>query len=501
MRNHVTTQLNSSTEKILEEIKQEKFQNKLQETSLLYIRFRVSIEPLRPIISEMNKKSNHLQIYLMDCFDCYYQKRNILLNEIVTEKIKSLISEGNLINLVRVGCSYLIQTYIQEIQLFENFFKNENLEIISLLENYSNFLYEGLRSLIIKVNDIEILCDIILILRNEILNEAIKPRQIFLDSFSRIVHKMQQDVQERLIFKSFSFIQDSILNFKPKHSQLNYPEILTEEELSVYPTLSMTLKMLNRLYLCLDRAVFEGIAQTSCSTCTVSLINASDKIRQTKGFIDSQLFLLKHLFLLREQMVSFDMNFMETNVSLDFSHIIPGFSKFLQGKSSMKISNLFFEIFSQSSPRILIESRDSKKNLDDQINSSCESFILNVTRLAFDPIILLLKKYSILSGETKDQEKPKENEILEEFNKAKISLDEIIQELKLKLILYIKDFNHLKNLIVPIKGSLMVTFEQFLTFIEENFDSKDSIKSQIFSIDELKEHIDELKFIDPNEIL
>ena len=471
MRNFILTTLNFETSKILNEIFEEKKKGieNLQETSLLYIKFRISIEKLKPILNEINKKSKknkNFKIFLTDCFECYYEKRNSLLFEIISEKLKFLIKEKDLSNLVRIGCSYLIQTYVQEIQLFENFFKNENLEIISLLEIYSNFLYEGLRSLILNVNDINILCDIVLILRNEILNEAIKPREKFLSSFSKTVHKMEQDVQERLIFKSFSFIQEKISNFKPKEEHLNYPMKLKQkfdssikketneeeeeeedEENILYPTLLKTIKLLNRLYECLDKGVFEGIAQTSCFECTNTLIKASDKIKQKQGYIDGQLFLLKNLFSFREQLSQFDISFTETNYTLDFSHIIPGFSKFLQGKSSVKISNLFFDIFSQSSPRILVQSKDSKKSLDDEINTSCETFILNITRLSFDPIILLLKKYSVQS----ENEKSSENEIIQEFEKIKISLHEVTTELNEKIHLYIKDNNNLKNLLTPIK--------------------------------------------------
>eukprot|EP01080_Neovahlkampfia_damariscottae_P007241 gene7241-11559_t len=515
MRNYILTNLNFETEKILNEIFEEKKKGvELQETSLLYIKFRISIEKLKPILNEINKKSKNknFQIFLMDCYECYYEKRNSLLYEIISEKLKFLIKEENLTNLVRIGCSYLIQTYVQEIQLFENFFKNENLEIISLLGIYSNFLYEGLRSLVLKVNDINILCDIILILRNEILIEAIKPREKFLFSFSKTVHRMQQDVQERLIFKSFSFIQEKITGFIPKEEHLNYPmklkeSIKTEEEEEMeeevenmlYPTLLKTIKLLNKLYLCLDKGVFEGIAQTSCMECISTLKKASDKIKQKQGYIDGQLFLLKNLFAFREQLTQFDVSFTETNYTLDFSHIIPGVSKFLQGKASVKISNLFFDIFSQSSPRILVQSNDSKKSLDDEINSACETFILNITRLSLDPIILLLKKSSI----DQENEKPSVNQMLDDFEKIKISLNDVLQELKEKIHLYIKNTSNLHNLITPIKGSLVVTYEQFLDLISKSFDetNQQKIREKVFIIDEFKEILEkELKFFNPNDI-
>lgn len=44
------------------------------------------------------------------------------------------------------------------------------------MEMFCNMLYEGLRSLVIHENDVDILCDVIKILRDEILIESVKPR-------------------------------------------------------------------------------------------------------------------------------------------------------------------------------------------------------------------------------------------------------------------------------------------------------------------------------------
>jgi hypothetical protein len=69
--------------------------------------------------------------------------------------------------------------------------------------------------------------------------------------------------------------------------------------------------------------------------------------------------------------------------------------KFLKGQASFRVKSVIFDIMSQGSPRVVHEKYDSKKDLDDQLKSVCESFIVNITRQAFDPLMIFLKKVNL----------------------------------------------------------------------------------------------------------
>lgn len=64
--------------------------------------------------------------------------------------------------------------------------------------------------------------------------------------------------------------------------------------------------------------VFEGIATEAVNACTSALVDASKRI-SSKSPIDGQLFLIKHLFSLKEQISPFDISFSFTEQILDFT--------------------------------------------------------------------------------------------------------------------------------------------------------------------------------------
>lgn len=75
---------------------------------------------------------------------------------------------------------------------------------------------------------------------------------------------------------------------------------------------------------------------------------------------------------------------------LDFSHLREGISRFLRGQASFKVQSVISDIMTQPKPRIV--SIDAKKDVENQLKTVCESFILNVTRSALDPLMSFLKK-------------------------------------------------------------------------------------------------------------
>lgn len=101
----------------------------LQETSLLYIQFRASIEPLKKLIHEIEQRSQRQEytVFLIDCFDCYCEQRKQLLYKVISKRVEELVKQNDLVNFVRVGSSYIIQTCIQEDKLFKHFFTSEKL--------------------------------------------------------------------------------------------------------------------------------------------------------------------------------------------------------------------------------------------------------------------------------------------------------------------------------------------------------------------------------------
>ncbi|KAF5357255.1 hypothetical protein D9756_006491 [Leucocoprinus leucothites] len=163
---------------------------------------------------------------------------------------------------------------------------------------------------------------------------------------SRLLQMVLQDAQTRLFFKAQAIIQSEVRYYVPKPEDLQWPELLIEahkskaggertqfnlnEKASVsqvalgglpsgsllrdretwYPTVRKMVWVLEQLRDFVQPAIFEDIAQEALQLCHQSLITASENIRTHKGaagVLDGELFLLRHLLVLKEVIVDFEL--------------------------------------------------------------------------------------------------------------------------------------------------------------------------------------------------
>jgi hypothetical protein len=95
-----------------------------------------------------------------------------------------------------------------------------------LLEEVSSSLYATLRPLYIRTHSIELLCQLVYLLRTEIISDHLEQRGKSVEAFTPIVLRMLQDIQERLTFLAQSFIRAMISSYEPEPQDLNYPQRL-----------------------------------------------------------------------------------------------------------------------------------------------------------------------------------------------------------------------------------------------------------------------------------
>ncbi|KAH9512324.1 Golgi transport complex subunit 3 [Bulinus truncatus] len=87
-----------------------------------------------------------------------------------------------------------------------------------------------------------------------------------------------------------------------------------------YPTVRRALVTLSKLYRCIDKTTFQGLSQEALQACINSLRNAKDGIiKRKQSTLDGELFLIKHLLILREQIAPFQADFSIRETHLDFS--------------------------------------------------------------------------------------------------------------------------------------------------------------------------------------
>jgi len=200
-------------------------------------------------------------------------------------------------------------------------------------------LLDVLRPLLIKVDSLDVLGDVVRVLRDEVLGELAAPRGPALASLQKAVLTLIADTQERIVYRAGRFISERIETFKRSKSVVEKALLLsmptssgsealihsvkingdldflgrmlsfalrvqqsaqlldlgdTDDNLvrrnfieslplpaiyeSWHPALEMTLVLLSSLYRCVERVSFEDLAQEAVAACTRVLISESIEI-------------------------------------------------------------------------------------------------------------------------------------------------------------------------------------------------------------------------------
>lgn len=93
--------------------------------------------------------------------------------------------------------------------------------------------------------------------------------------------------------------------------------------------------------------------------CIASLTKAADQIQKRKSETDSQLFLLKHLLILKEQIVAFDIEYVRPEVEFDFSSATSTFWEIRETGSLFNPNNLI-RLMQQGFPKVVENMLDAK---------------------------------------------------------------------------------------------------------------------------------------------
>lgn len=151
-----------------------------------------------------------------------------------------------------------------------------------------------------------------------------------------------------------------------------------------YPTVKRTLVCLSRLYFCLDRDTFQGLAQEALVICAKTVQSASELISANKTPIDGLLFQIKHLLIIREQIAPFQVDFTVKEMTLDFSTVQKAAIDLIHHRNNIFTfgsNNALLEFLLEGTPKVKEYLVDSRKEIDKQLKQSCEAFILHVTQL------------------------------------------------------------------------------------------------------------------------
>lgn len=534
IRSHVLSVLKSASSQVLAVIKGsgsgKTAVSEGVEASVIYVRFKAAANELKPVLMEIESRSSRKEYahVLAECHRLYCEQRLSLVRGIVHQRISEFAKKESLPSLTRSGCAYLMQVCHLEHQLFDHFFPSSSEDVSSLaplIDPLCTYLYDTLRPKLIHEANLDYLCELVDILKVEVLGEQLSKRSESLAGLRPTLQRVLADVHERLTFRARTHIRDEIANYLPFDEDLDYPgklersaetvsgTNLPEENQDIfkmwYPPLEKTLSCLSKLYRCLEPAVFTGLAQEAVEVCSTSIQKASKLITKRSSPMDGQLFLIKHLLILREQIAPFDIEFSVTHKELDFSHLLEHLRRILRGQASLFDWSRSTSLARTLSPRVLESQIDAKKELEKNLKSTCEEFIMSVTKLVVDPMLSFVTKVtavkvalssghqeqkldSVLAKPLKSQAFASPDKLAELVQKVGTAIQQKLPKVMEKLKLYLQNPSTRTILFKPIKTNIVEAHVQLQSLIKSEYSAEEMESIGMISIQDLNTQLDTL---------
>ncbi|EIE20882.1 Sec34-domain-containing protein [Coccomyxa subellipsoidea C-169] len=482
------------------------------ETALLYVRFRAAAEPglkgLLAGVAARAKRPEYAQL-LTDCQRVYCEVRLGLVAEITADRIAEYAREP-LPSLTRSGCSYLMQVCQMEHQLFEHFFPESDSDsgaLAPLMDPLCTVLYDALRPVFIQLQSLDELCGLVDILQHEVLEEQLGRRGDAVAPLRPVLLRTLADIQERLTFRAQAFIKEEVTGFQPKAEDLDYPNKLVRlaeqpdaavpdshaDSLNAYttwyPPVQQTLLCLSKLYRCVEAKVFAGLAQDAVSSCAATVQMAARAVGRRSSSMDGQLFLIKQLLILREQIAPFEADFSVTEKDLDFTHMRDHLRRILAGMLSLP-----------GAPRLMENLIDSKKELEKLLKATCEVFIMAVTKLTVEPMLSFITKVtavrvasSLNPGRRLREQAFAAPERLEEMAvRVREALQKELPAVVAKMRLYLNNPATHAILFKPIKSNIAEAHGQIASLLESEYTPEEAARVPLTSPQQLAALLDSL---------
>ncbi|KAH7923166.1 Sec34-domain-containing protein [Leucogyrophana mollusca] len=395
---------------------------------LLYTRFRSVTPQLAPLLGELERRAEahpeELSALLSECHAAYISARKELLVGRLMEEIRGLDpSHTELVELTNAGCSYLKQLCTDEFNLYREFFNFGEDQLYPYLENLCDYLYDDLRPRILHETRLTTLCEVCTVLQALMVLDVAdlpdepadidqhdeltldfehhKPKGLRKLHISHLLQMVLQDAQTRLFFKAQSVIQSEIRYYVPKPEDLAYPDKLVaarkpasqfdmKEKESVsrlfqlpsldkqetwFPTLQKTVWVLSQLHDFVKPAIFEDIAQEAVSLCRQSLVASSRMLKlrsPPSSNLDGELFLVRHLLILKEVANNLDFVRKDAEPRADFGGMTDTLASILNKTTSLLPDALFASL---GMPRGHESITDARHDIDQDLKRACQDVI------------------------------------------------------------------------------------------------------------------------------
>ena len=521
------------------------------EASLIYTRFHGISSRSRKLISILQDRvldrsrngegvstTKAYRDLLFLCQTTYCSSRESLLKKTVNTHIDNLCKEHGLVGMTRLAISFLERVCSNEVSLYRDFFGNfvadgasssrisakssiimsEN-ELQKMMNSLCSTLHRCVRKGLVQLTDLETLCQVVSVLREE--RNLISFSKTSTFAASRTMSGVIEDAQERLIFVAQRTLTNNVLKFKPSKSDLDYPDKLEEAakqknnkevdpvqaQLLVYdtwyPPLKSVLKVLSKLFKVVDQQVFEDIALQSVQSCAKALKDAASQLEaKHRGSLDSELFLVKHLLILREQLSPFDVELKSIQRQLDFSEAGKAMTRFLAKRNrhllTMSNENALIMLLREG-VSVQEASVDSKRDLEEALREACNNFITNGSADIVGGLEEFVESCKISSGSKNGKDitgqKCLDSRVIIPLIDTKHSLaKEKMEDLKNRMALYLDNAATQGILLKPVLRKISRTLAETTRYINmampgKNGWTEESLNQTNASLQEFQENI------------
>ncbi|TKA71280.1 hypothetical protein B0A49_02572 [Cryomyces minteri] len=384
------------------------------------------------------------QSLMNELYQSYSATRGRLILPIVTKKMGAIAmapsSSKDLVAFARSTISYMRGICYDEHDLWGEWFASEG-GLYDFLEAICEPLYDYLRPRTIHETQILKLCELCTLIQTRYMEgeeDDSEPTESNRLGFSTLIHPALEDAQTRLVFLALAVLRDDIEHYKPRPEDLDYftrnrrvslarngtrpalsgrkepvneppiqtpktPMVVDEEGgidtlnagwgfdtdaalEGLYPTLRKAIWLLSRIYRLVNSSIFDDLAHRIVHQTILSLHAAATQISARASLTDAQLFLIKHLLILKQQIVAFDIEFVTPEISFDFSSMTNTFYELRERGGLFNPRNLMRLVGGGLMPRVVENMLDAKAELDGRLRTVINEFTNAFTTRMTSPI-------------------------------------------------------------------------------------------------------------------
>ncbi|KAI1617759.1 Sec34-like family-domain-containing protein [Exophiala viscosa] len=483
-------------------------------SALLYAKFRVGAAEMKELGLEIHKRANppadaepgaegEYQSLMNELHSSFAACRARLILPIVQKRLAEIAqtpSSKDLVQFARSSISYVRGVCLDEFELWAEWFHGYR-GLYDFLESICEPLYDHLRPRILRENKLSKLCSLVTLLQTRYLHDEDEdgPADLNQLDFSALIQPALEDAQTRLVFRAQAILRDDIELFRPKPEDLDYPRLTSQpptastplsgrrkanrepltpllkspeivdedsgeegsfswtlasrriELQNCYPTLSKAIRLLHRIYRLVNSSVFDDLAHQIVHMTTVSLHNASNQISSKSSPADGQLFLLRHLLLLKSQIVAFDIEYVTPDVSFDFSGVASTFYE-LRERGGLFNPRSWMKLFSSGGllPRVVENMLDAKVELDGRLRTVINDFTAGFASQMTKDLPKDVEKASV-----------KNNTLENGVSATRKKVEAEIPILRAKLEQYLDDQRTRETLVAAVEDQVIQIYETF----------------------------------------